>query len=193
MSDNGKTFKYAAKAIYDVLTPPEVKQYSSMIGLQWSFNLAKAPWWGGIFERMVRSTKRCLRKSIGRAILTYDELLTTLTEVEMILNSRPLSYISNDEIEQPLNPSHLMMGRRVLNLPDPECRDDGDEDYNMSQGTLNKRMKHFSMILNHFWRRTSIVTQRLPQGVDVKKELCPGDVVVSVMTAAGEDFGGWPE
>jgi len=81
-----------------------------MIGLQWSFNLERAPWWGGMFERMVRSTKRCLRKSIGRSRLTYDELLTTLTEVEMILNSRPLSYISNDDIEEPLTPSHLIMG-----------------------------------------------------------------------------------
>ena len=80
---------------------------------------------------MVRLTKRCLRKSIGRARLTYDELLIILTEVEMILNSRPLSYISSDDTEEPLTLSHLMMGRRVLNLTDPVYRDDGDEDYNM--------------------------------------------------------------
>jgi len=109
VSDNGKTFKSSAKAIQAVLADPEVKQYSSMVGLQWHFNLEKAPWWGGMFERMVKSTKRCLRKAIGRAKLTYDELLTTLTEVQMILNSRPL-YISNDDIEEPLTPSHLILG-----------------------------------------------------------------------------------
>ena len=48
----------------------------------------------GVFERMVKSVKRCLKKSIGRARLTYDELLTTLVEVEMILNSRTLSYVA---------------------------------------------------------------------------------------------------
>ena len=48
--------------------------------------------WGGIFERMIRLMKRCLRKAIGRA---HDEQPTTLaevSEVEIILNSRPLSY-----------------------------------------------------------------------------------------------------
>jgi len=48
---------------------------------------------------MVKSTKKCLRKAIGRAQLTYDELLTTLTEVEMILNSRPLSYMASDDTD----------------------------------------------------------------------------------------------
>ena len=99
---NSKTFKSTARAIYEVFTYPEVKQYSSIVGLQWSFNFEKAPWWSRMFERIVRSTKRCLRKSIDKARLTYDELLTTLTELKMILNSRPLSKISNDDTEEPL-------------------------------------------------------------------------------------------
>lgn len=48
----------------------------------------KAPWWGGVFERMVRMTKRCLRKTIGQAKLTYDELLTAIIEIES--NQTPL-------------------------------------------------------------------------------------------------------
>ena len=56
--------------------------------MQWSFNLKKAPWWGGMFERMIESVKCCLQKTIGHAKLTYDELLTALTMVEMIVNLR---------------------------------------------------------------------------------------------------------
>ena len=41
---------------------------------------------GGIFERLARSVKRCLKKTIGGAILTYKELLTVVVEVESILN-----------------------------------------------------------------------------------------------------------
>ena len=36
----------------------------------------------------------------------------------MILNSRPSSYVSTEDIEEPLTPSHLMTGGRVLSLPD---------------------------------------------------------------------------
>jgi len=66
---------------------------------------------------MVKSTKRCLKKTIGKAKLTCDELLTALTEIEMILKSRPLSYISTEDMEEPLTP-HLMARRRLLSLPD---------------------------------------------------------------------------
>ena len=71
-SDNGKTFKSATKTIANVLNHPEVLQYFAGIGMQWSFNLEKAPWWGGIFERTVKSVKRCLRKTIGQARLTMN-------------------------------------------------------------------------------------------------------------------------
>ena len=66
---------------------------------------------GGLFERMVRSVKRCLKKTIGGAKLTYEELLTVTTETEMILNARPLSYVTSADVEEPLTPSHLLHGR----------------------------------------------------------------------------------
>ena len=52
--------------------------------------MERAPWWGGLFERRLdHSTKRCLRKIVGKAKLSYEELLTTLTEIEMVINCRP--------------------------------------------------------------------------------------------------------
>ena len=57
--------------------------------------MALAPWWGGFFERLVKSTKRCLKKSLGTARVTYEELLTIIVETEGILNSRPLTYVSD--------------------------------------------------------------------------------------------------
>ena len=117
ISDNAKTFKSAAKTLAAALRDPEVKHYFADISVKWSFNLEKAPWWGGVFERMIQSAKRCLRKTIGNARLTYDELMTSVIEVEMILNSRPLSYVSSEDIEEPLTPSHLLVGYRVLSLP----------------------------------------------------------------------------
>ncbi len=76
ISDNGRTFKGAAKLLFSMQKQPEVRQYLLGNQIQWSFNVERAPWWGGIFERMVKSTKRCLRKVVGRARLQYDELAT---------------------------------------------------------------------------------------------------------------------
>ena len=154
ISDNAKTFKSAARTLAAVLRDPEVKYFFADINMKWSFNLEKAPWWGGVFERMIQSAKRCLRKTIGNARLTYDELITSVTEVEMILNSRPLSYVSSEDIEEPLTPSHLLVGYRVLSLPDPTTSaDDEGLDNPATHGDLTRRMKHLKKTVDDFWKR----------------------------------------
>ena len=150
ISDNGKAFKAAAKTIQAVLGHKDVKSYFSGLGVKWVFNIPKATWWGGIFERMVRSTKRCLSKIVGQAKLSYDELLTALTEVEMVLNTRPLTYVFVDDFEEPLTPSHLLIGRRIMSLPDPVPSDDSDEE--VTANLLSRPSKHLNFTLNRFWK-----------------------------------------
>ena len=102
ISDNSRTFKSAAKLLVKILKHPKVQGYFVGIHIQWSFNLEKAPWWGRIF--------------------TMDEHVTATTEVEMIVNSRPLSYRSTEDIEEPLSPSYLITGRHLMSLQDgPYC------------------------------------------------------------------------
>ena len=86
--------------------------------IQWRFNLERAPWWGGFFERMVGSVKRCLRTILGNARLSFDELLTVLNEVEATLNSRPLTYEYDTPGEEVLTTALLMYGRRLTSLPE---------------------------------------------------------------------------
>ena len=111
VSDNGKTFKGTAKEIRSIFTHPDVQSHTSSVGIKWDFNLPKAPWWGGLFERLIKSVKRCLRKIIGQARLTYDEMTTALVEVEAVLNSRPLIYVAMDDLDEPLTPSHRPIQR----------------------------------------------------------------------------------
>ena len=81
-SDNGRTFKGASE---------EVKEFVSFLcqefahpGVKWKFSVELAPWFGGFWERLVRSVKEPLRKVLGRQVIAYDELVTTVTEVEAV-------------------------------------------------------------------------------------------------------------
>ena len=52
---------------------------------------------GGFWERLVGSTKRCLKKTVGRSSLNFEELRTVLLEVEGTLNNWPLTYLYDEE------------------------------------------------------------------------------------------------
>ena len=157
VSDNAKTFKAAAAILRETLAHPHTQPYfaDSHIQFQWSFNIEKAPWWGGFFERLVKSVKCCLKKIFGNTSLTYDELFMSLTEVESLLNSRPLSVIAADDFEEPLTPSYLLNGRRLLNLPSYPQPTDPDYTTRVKATDLTKRMQYLDQTLTHFWRRWS--------------------------------------
>ena len=66
----------------------EVRHYMLNQQVEWKFIVEKAPWWGGYWERLVQSVKRCLKKTIGKSKLIFDELATVLVEIESTLNNR---------------------------------------------------------------------------------------------------------
>ena len=59
------------------------------------------------------------------------------------------------DYDEPLTPSHLVVGHRLLNLPDylGYICDPGDEDFEVNASQLTKRVKHLASVLNHFWKR----------------------------------------
>ena len=78
-------------------------------------SLSRKPHGGGVWERLIKVTKECLKRVIGRSSLTFDELHTLLIEVESVINARPLTYIydNSEGVSYPLTPSHLIYGRRI--------------------------------------------------------------------------------
>ena len=74
-------------------------------------------------------------------------------EIEGVINSRPLSYVSSSDIGEPLTPSHLIVGRRLLNLSDYAGHvvdDPEDEEFEVDATNRQKRGKHLVRVLNHF-------------------------------------------
>ena len=96
-SDNGKTFVAAATWLRKVMKEERLNIWlaaKQRIDLQ--FNLSRAPWWGGQFERMVGLVKQALYKSIGKACLQWKELQEVLLDIELVFNNRPLSYVEDN-------------------------------------------------------------------------------------------------
>ena len=120
--------------------------YLLNLKVKWRFNLERAPWWGGFFERLIRSVKRCLNKILKNAKLSYEELLTVVTEVECVLNSCPLTYLFSEDIEEPLTTSHVMTGRRLLSIPDEIAVDEEDT----SEVSLLTRRQRYLLLLLSF-------------------------------------------
>ena len=111
VTDNAKTFKSASKKLIALFKSAKVQAYLTEKRIKWKYNLAKAPWWGGFYEHLIKSVKSCLKKCVGRASLSFDELHTTLVETEGVLNSRPLTYLYSDDLEESIDPFTSHFGK----------------------------------------------------------------------------------
>ena len=67
-----------------------------------------AAWIGSFWERMMRTIKNCIRKSIGRSKLEYFQFISALSDIQNSINSRPLTYTSNELDITPLTPNHFL-------------------------------------------------------------------------------------
>uniref|UniRef100_A0AC35ET50 Integrase catalytic domain-containing protein n=1 Tax=Panagrolaimus sp. PS1159 TaxID=55785 RepID=A0AC35ET50_9BILA len=94
LSDNGKNFKatgtHIAPIWHNSNPDPELMDYVAGKKIDWHFITERAPWKGGVYERLIGSVKIALKYGIGRKRLSEEDFRTLLVEVQGILNSRPL-------------------------------------------------------------------------------------------------------
>ena len=113
-SDNAKTFVAASKWIKRINKSEILHHFLSIKGIKWKFNLGRAPWWTGTFERMVSLVKNALYKIVGKSKLEWHELVEVLTDIETTLNNRPLSYMEEDIDFPVLTPNSLLLGQQLI-------------------------------------------------------------------------------
>lgn len=123
-----------------------IAERASKLELNWHFIPPHAPHFGGIWEASVKSIKCHLRRVAGNASLTFEEMYTLLTQIESVLNSRPLCPLSADPNDlDPLTPAHFLIGRPLVSLPDP--------DLSMLPENRLTQFQRVQQLLGHFWRR----------------------------------------
>ncbi|XP_071579117.1 uncharacterized protein [Temnothorax nylanderi] len=152
-SDCGTTFIGADAAlkkmfVQDAQEHQRIAQVLQLDGIRWEFNPPGAPHMGGKWEAVVKSVKFHLRRTIGETLLTTEELTTLLTQIEAILNSRPLEPLSDDpEDVSALTPGHFLIGGPLTTIPEPSLID-----------LATSRLSRWQLIQQHvqqFWAQWS--------------------------------------
>ncbi|KRX57177.1 hypothetical protein T09_3812 [Trichinella sp. T9] len=156
-SDNFRSFKLADTFIQYLFRDNNWEQLQRKLNeerIRWKFITPRAPWCGGYWERLIRSIKNALRKTIRGALLKYDELHTVLCEIEARINDRPLVFMGDDIAgEAALTPAHFLIGRELPRLPCASIgvyrRDDTPSEVNH----LIKRWRHRQRLTTQLWKR----------------------------------------
>lgn len=124
-----------------------IQNFLSVHQITWQFNLSRAPWWSGQFERMIGLVKGALNKTIGNGCLAWKELEEVLLDVEITLNNRPLGYVE-DNIQLPVLTPNSMLYLNSNTLPELPPHEVEDRD-------LRRRAKHLLKCKAAVWKRGS--------------------------------------
>ncbi|GBO43766.1 hypothetical protein AVEN_38343-1, partial [Araneus ventricosus] len=130
-SDNGTNFVGANNELLKILkglfkreSAEKFEDFLASEGIKWHFNPPATPHFGGLWEAGVKSLKGHLKRVVGNTILTHEEFFTIITQVEAVLNSRPLCPLSEDPNDDlALTPAHFLVGTSLACLPEPHFKE----------------------------------------------------------------------
>ncbi|UYV60693.1 hypothetical protein LAZ67_1001943 [Cordylochernes scorpioides] len=122
-SDNGTNFKGMANALKKI-DFSRLKCDPTLKNITWKFIPPGAPWWGGWWERLIGMMKQLLFRILGQTSLGYEELSTVMCDVESLMNTRPLTYLTEESEDlAPLTPSLFLHEVREVGVPDLDLID----------------------------------------------------------------------
>jgi hypothetical protein len=91
---------------------PELEKYYDNKQIKWHFITPRAPHMGGFWESGIKQAKYHLKRVLTEKHLTFEEMTTVLCRIEAILNSRPITQISDNPNDiEALTPGHFLIGR----------------------------------------------------------------------------------
>lgn len=146
LCDRGTNFRGGERELQEAFEAlePSLKEQLAEQSITFRFNPPLAPHFGGAWEREIKSVKTSLQVILKDQTVSEEVLMTVLIEVEGILNSKPLGYVSSDLADpDPITPNLLLMGRRDSSLPQAV--------YGSSDLLGRRRWKHSQVLADHFW------------------------------------------
>ena len=117
-SDNGTNF-VGLNNMFERLDFKKLSKILATEQVEWKFNPPTAAWWGGFWERLIGILKRLLRRTLKKSCLDYEEMLTILLDCEAVINSRPITFMSDNNHEVvPLTPSMFLQEVKEIGVLD---------------------------------------------------------------------------
>ena len=189
-SDKGTNFHAGERELRESLNDwnqTSINQFLQQRKIKWKFNPPAASHMGGVWERIIKSIRKILRALLGQQVISDEKLQTLMSEIQGILNSRPLTPVSSDPKDlDPLTPNHLLLFKASPNLPPGSfCKEDVYS---------KRRWKQVQYLTDVFWKRwlkeylpTLLVREKW---INPRRCLTSGDLVLICDETVPR--GNWP-
>ncbi|XGW27382.1 hypothetical protein V3C99_007746 [Haemonchus contortus] len=157
--DNALSFKKVAEcysSFPETTIDDDIIDYCTQKRIHVKFIPSLSPWQGGLYEKMIDIFKKSFRHAIGNSLLNIDDIRTIAKEAEAIVNTRPLTYITDDLDQNPLRPIDFLRPSALLCGPQPaENPSDEWQPWSDTRDNLLMVWRHTTGILDTFWQRWS--------------------------------------
>ena len=111
LSDNGTNFVGGEQELREAIenwNQCHINDNLRQRGISWKFNPPHSSHMGGVWERQIRTIRRILKILLKEQLVSDEALLTFMAEVEYIVNSCPITPLSNDPNDlDPLTPNQF--------------------------------------------------------------------------------------
>lgn len=176
--DNGTNLVGASRELSKCLKElrhDKLHEFCVKNGFQWHFNPPHASHMGGIWERLIRTVRKVFAGVFNAHYRMTDEVLETIfCEIEYIINSRPITKLSDDPNDGvSLCPNQLLLNKSEQFCP--PCVTDPSDVY-------RRRWKFVQYVADQFWRKW--IQQYLPElqrrskWQDPKRNFVVGDLIL---------------
>jgi len=183
-SDNGSNFESGERKLNHSIkewNQEKIADFLLQRNVQWAFNPPCGSHQGGRWERCIRTVRKVLNALVREQVLDDKGLPTFMRKAESIVNSRPLTKVS----DEPLTPNYLLFW---YSQPFPPGIFAKEDIYS------RRRRRQIQYLLDVFWRRW--VKEYLPtlqqrqKWFRLRRNFQIGDIVL--LTDKKSPRGLWP-
>ena len=191
-SDNAKSFISGGNILSEVFLSDMFKSKFEPYKIEFRLNPIYSPWYGSTWERLIKTVKSCINKTIGKQKLAYFNFITLISDIQATMNNRPLTYSSNnDNSIDVITPNHFLNLNNTNNtmiltsnddFPDLDEEDDPQYDpYEKLMTSLDIRQKLINKYQRVFLQNYLLSLKRkISDGKEYtnSEELKPGRVLL---------------